>query len=207
MFVVGLTGGIGTGKSEVAAALGRLGVTVIDADREGHDAYSPETEGWRRVVDLFGNQVMAQDGAIDRRALAEQVFGDPALLKRLNEALHPLIRRRIEERLIMLANTGTRAVVVQVPLLTQAGWQDMMDEVWAVTAPERQVVKRLMVRHQTLEEEVRVRIEAQGPKEAFIEGADVVIANDGTVEKVQAKVHELWTERIEPKGEGYDRKN
>ncbi len=207
MLVVGLTGGIGTGKSEVAAALGGLGVTVMDADREGHAVYLPETEGWCRVVDLFGDEVVAADRTIDRKALGEWVFADPEQMARLDEALHPLIRRRIEERLIMLADAGTRAVVVQVPLLFQAGWQDMADEVWAVTAPEKLVAQRLMARHGLSAEEAQRRIEAQGPKAAFVEGADVVIENDGSVGELQARAHQLWVERIESKGEGYDRQN
>ena len=120
---------------------------------------------------------------------------------------HPLIRRRIEERLIALSNAGTKAVVVQVPLLLQAGWRNMVDEVWAVTAPEQDIVTRLTARRGLSVEEAERRIEAQGPREAFVEGADVVIGNDGSFEALRARARELWAERIESKGEGYDSKS
>ena len=143
MRVIGLTGGMGTGKSEVAAALAALGAEVIDADREGHLAYRSGTPGWQRVVERFGRDILGSDGQVDRSKLGSLVFGDPRALAALNAAVHPLIRERIEARLAELSAGGTGVVVLDAALLYQAGWNDRTDEVWVVTAPPEAAAERL----------------------------------------------------------------
>src|SRR5262249_44814424 len=122
--VIGLTGGIGSGKSTVAAMLADLGADVIDTDKVGHDVYRPGTPGFVQVVEAFGRDVVAADGTIDRRALAARVFGDPAALARLNAIVHPLIGFAVRDWLTRAqAERRKTPIVVEAPVLMEAGWR------------------------------------------------------------------------------------
>ena len=200
MRVIGLTGGIGTGKSTLAAALAELGASIVDADAEGHAAYRPGAPGWRRVADLFGLRVIGDAGAINRKALGDVVFNDPEAMQRLNEAVHPLIRERVEARLAALREQGARVAVLHAALLLQAGWDDLVDEVWTVTAPPGAAAERLAARRGLTPEEAQARIEAQGPQNVFVERADIIIENDGTSDDLRQKARSLWAERVESEG-------
>ena len=192
MRVIGLTGGIGTGKSEAAAALAELGAEVIDADAEGHLAYRSGTPGWERVVELFGRDILGPDGEVDRSKLGSIVFGDPAALASLNEVVHPLIRERIETRLAELAASGTGIAVVDAALLYQAGWDDLTDEVWVVTAPQEAVAERLVARRGMSGQTLRRRLEAQGTAETLASRAAVTIENAGSLRELRDRVGRLW---------------
>ncbi len=200
MRVIGLTGGMGTGKSEVAAALAELGAEVIDADAEGHLAYRSGTPGWERVVGLFGRDILGPGGEVDRSKLGSIVFGDPMALAELNEAVHPLIRERIEARLAELATGSTGVAVVDAALLYQAGWDDLTDEVWVVTAPPATVAERLGAQRGMSEPTLRRRLEAQGPTEALARRADVTIDNAGSLRELQDRVGRLWRQQILKEG-------
>ena len=200
MRVIGLTGGIGTGKSTLAAALADLGASLIDADAEGHAAYRSGSPGWRRVADLFGEGVIGSDGEIDRKALGAVVFHDAAAMRRLNEAIHPLIRERVERRLAALRAEDARIAVLNAALLFQAGWDDLADEVWTVTAPPGAAAERLAARSGLATDEAQARVETQGPQSLFRERTDVIIENDGSTEDLRRQAQRLWAERIEPKG-------
>src|SRR5437667_9786992 len=142
--VIGLTGGIGSGKSTVARILADLGAHVIDADRIGHEVYRPGTEGHASVVATFGPGVVAADGSIDRRALGAIVFREPAALARLNALVHPLITAEIQRRLAAgRADPGTPPIVIEAAILIQAGWR-FLDRRWAVTAPRGTARARVM---------------------------------------------------------------
>ena len=200
MFVIGLTGGIGTGKSEVSRLLGELGAKVIEADRVAHEAYEPGARGWREVVEAFGEGVVGADGRIDRKALGGIVFGDEQARERLNGIIHPIVRRLLKERIAELERQGTRVVVIEVPLLVEAikrqsGWTRMLDEVWVVTAPEDQAVARVRARSGLDEAAVRARIGSQATERERIEYADAVIDNGGSLEGLRREVTNLWRER------------
>ena len=195
MRVIGLTGGIGTGKSEVAKILAELGAEVIDADQEGHLSYKHGGIGWGRIVAFFGTEVLNDEGEVDRKALGEIVFGNPEALALLNSAIHPLIRQRIQRRLEELRTAGANAAVVNAALLYQAGWHDLVDEVWAVIAPASVVIPRLEARG-LAQWDARRRMEMQEPVEKLAARADVVIENTGPLEELQGKVSKLWNERI-----------
>ena len=200
MFVIGLTGGIGTGKSEVSRLLGELGAEVIEADRVAHEAYEPGARGWREVVEAFGEGVVGADGRIDRKALGGIVFGDEQARERLNGIIHPIVRRLLKERIAELERQGTRVVVIEVPLLVeaikrQAGWTRMLDEVWVVTAPEDQAVARVRARSGLDEAAVRARVGSQATERERIEYADAVIDNGGSLEGLRREVTNLWRER------------
>jgi dephospho-CoA kinase len=197
--VIGLTGGIGAGKSEVAATLGRLGAAVLDADQEGHDAYAPGTLGWRRITELFGPEMLTETGEIDRRELGQLVFSNPQAMAWLNAAIHPIIRERLSIQLDQLKALGCEVAVVDAAVLVDAGWDDLTDEVWLVAAPADKVMERTAVQRGTGQHEVHTRIIAQ---EAMIRNAtaraDVIIQNTGTIAELCAEVERLWKERNLP---------
>ena len=200
MFVIGLTGGIGTGKSEVSRLLGTLGAEVIEADRVGHEAYAPGTPGWREVVEAFGVGVLDADGRIDRKRLGGIVFGDEQARERLNAIVHPIVRQLLEERIAGLEREGARVIVIEVPLLIEAikqqsRWTRMLDEIWVVTAPVEQVVARVRARSGLDETAIRSRIGSQATERERIEHADAVIDNSGSLEGLKRKVTNLWCER------------
>lgn len=203
MRTIGLTGGIGSGKSEVSGMLAALGAVVIDADHEGHRTYERGTEGWRRVVDRFGDGILDAQGEVDRKRLAGIVFGDAAALTDLNALLHPLIRARVETRLRALRDGAVAVTVVEATLLLEAGWEDLVDEVWLVQAPAAVVTQRLREQRRMTEAQIAARVAAQRHQAAVVaRRADVVIQNDGTRERLRAEVERLWRQRIATKAQG-----
>ncbi len=191
---VGLTGGIGSGKSTVAALLAERGAVVIDADRLARDVVAPGTDGIRRVVGEFGEAVLAPDGALDRSRLASVVFADPARRAALNAIVHPLVRSRSDE---IVAGLPPDAVVVHdIPLLVENGMASRFDLVVVVDAPDEVQVERL-VRDRGLEpDDARARIAAQATREQRRAVADFVIDNSGPPEGLTTQVRELWS-RVE----------
>lgn len=193
--VIGLTGGIGTGKSEAASILASLGAVVIDADAEGHRAYAKGTIGWRRLVEIFSSGILNDDQEIDRARLGELVFANPQALAWLNAAIHPLIRQQVARAIEQHRQNGEHAVVIDAALLYQAKWDDLADEVWVVSANPATVLERLQKRGLT-PEDVRRRAEAQSGAEAALSKADAIIENSGPPEDLRARVQGLWEERI-----------
>ena len=200
MFVIGLTGGIGTGKSTVSRLLNELGAEVIEADKVAHAAYEPDTPGWQKVVEAFGEGVLDADGKVDRTALGGIVFGDEEARKRLNAIIHPIVRRLLEESITGLERDGARVAVVEVPLLIEAikqqsQWTKMLDEIWVVTAPTEQVIARVRARSGLEETAIRARIGSQVTERERNEYADAIIENSGSLEGLRCEVTNLWRER------------
>jgi dephospho-CoA kinase len=192
--MVGLTGGIGAGKSAVANRLATLGAVVIDADRLAREAVSAGSEGLAEVVAAFGPEVLAADGALDRPALASRVFGDDAARRRLEEIIHPRVRARTAE---LVAGAPPDAVVVNdVPLLVEAGLAGAYELVIVVLADEETRVARLVRDRGMTPDEAAARIRAQAGDEQRRAVADVVIVNDGTVEDLYKQVDAVWRERL-----------
>lgn len=196
MVVIGLTGGPGTGKSTVAAMLARRGAAVIEADRLGHQAYAPGTAGWEAVVRAFGPEVIAPDGTIDRRRLGALVFSDPEKLRRLNAIIHPEIRRLITVQLEKFRREGVRVVVIEAALLFEAGWDDLVDEVWVTTAPPDVAAARYAARTGLPEAEVRQRVAAQLDAAEKARRADRIIDTSGSLANVERQVDRLWNELL-----------
>ena len=194
--VIGLTGGIGSGKSTVSRFLQELGAVIIDADKVGHEAYQPNTDTWRELVAAFGGQILAPDGEIDRKKLGEIVFGRPEELERLNRIVHPRMYEMMKARIEEYRRQGVGVVVLEAAILLEAGWDRLVDEVWVTVAPESVVVQRTKERTGLSEEQIRARIHAQLSNEERTKRADVVITNDGTMEELKAKVRDLW-ERVQ----------
>ena len=195
MFVIGLTGGIGTGKTTVSEILRELGAEVISADEAGHQVYERGAEGWREVVAAFGDGVLTPDGEVDRSKLGAIVFEDAGALKRLNAIAHPRIRLSIRGRLDELRERGVAVAVVEAALLLEADWSDIVNEIWVTASSEESVIRRVMGRSRLAEDEVRARMRSQMPSGALTGHADAVIENDGSLMDLRAKVVTLWRDR------------
>ena len=192
MKVIGLTGGIGSGKSTVSRILAELGAVLIDADTVGHEAYQPGTETWKEVVAAFGQEVVAADGSIDRKKLGAIVFGDTAALERLNGIMYPRMHEMMADRIEEYRRQGVKVVVLEAAILLEAGWVSLVDEVWLTVASESAVVERAKERTGLPEEQIRSRIHSQLSNEERKKRASVVISNDGSLDELRAKVEELW---------------
>ncbi len=196
MKVIGLTGGIGSGKSTVSRFLAELGAVILDTDKIGHEAFKPDTEIWRKVVAAFGRQILTPDGNIDRRKLGETVFGNPESLSQLNQTMHPRMYNMVKAQLEEYRQQGTRVAVLEAPLLLEAGWTSLVDEIWVTTAPEATVLKRLEERSGMSQAESLTRIRSQLPSAERVRRADVVINTDCDLDELKSKVKELW-QRLE----------
>jgi dephospho-CoA kinase len=190
---IGLTGGIGSGKSTVAALLAERGAVVVDADRLARAVVEPGTPGLAAVVEAFGDGVLSADGSLDRPALAAVVFSDPEARRRLDGIVHPLVRAAALEQIAALP---PEAVVVQdVPLLVETGQASSYDLVVVVETDLDTRVARLVARGLT-EDDARARIAAQATDEQRRAVADVVLDNSGTPADLAAQVERFWAERV-----------
>lgn len=195
MLTVGLTGGIGSGKSEVSRRLAAYGAVVIDADALAREVVAPGTPGLAAVVDEFGTGVLAGDGSLDREKMAGIVFHDPDARARLNAIVHPLVGRRTAQLMAEAEGADPDAVVVHdVPLLVESGIAELYDVVVVVAcAPEVQL-RRLVEQRGMSEADARARIAAQAPLADKIAVADIVIRNDGDLAALTAEVEQVWAD-------------
>ena len=196
MFVIGLTGSIGTGKSEAARQLEALGASIISADEVGHEAYTPNTEAWEQVIAAFGDDILQDDGDIDRRKLGAIVFSDPSQLEKLNQIMHPRMARMVSDKIGVLRDQGVNVVVVEAALLFEAGWDTLVEEVWVTDSPEHIVIGRLKERNGLSEEEAKKRIHSQMGRAERIERSDFVINNSGDMADLGNAIKELWERRV-----------
>ena len=196
MLVIGLTGGIGTGKTEAALYMEFLGAALINADQVGHEAYTPHSEAWRQVVEAFGEGILQASGEIDRRSLGAIVFSDPEQLARLNGIMHPLMAGMVQDKIAGLRSEGTGVVVVEAALLFEAGWDSLVEEVWVTDSPEEAVIQRLSQRNGMTEEEARRRVSSQMDRAERLDRANFVIDNSSNVEAMQSAIDGLWASRV-----------
>jgi dephospho-CoA kinase len=191
--VIGLTGGMGSGKSTASQYLTELGAIIVDADKIGHEVYQPNTTLWRQLIKIFGNQILASDNTIDRKKLGAIVFGNPELLKKLDSLVLPTMFQIAKKRIEEARKQGVKVVILDAPTLFESKWDPLVEEVWVVVADEANVIKRAMARTGLPEEQVRSRMSAQMSNEERIKRANTVIHNNGTVEDLRKKVKELWS--------------
>ncbi|MGD0984042.1 MAG: dephospho-CoA kinase [Acidimicrobiales bacterium] len=194
MIVIGLTGGIGSGKSTVAAMLVERGAALIDADEVARDVVEPGRPAYAKVVEHFGPRVVAPDGSLDRRAVAAIVFDDPASLAELNAIVHPEVRAEIAERLASMS-TSQRVVVLDVPLLVEGGEPDPygLAGVIVVDAPLDLVLERLVETRHMDRSDAEARIANQASRSERVGRADFVIMNTGTLDELEEMVGRAWT--------------
>lgn len=190
--VIGLTGPIGAGKSTVAQMLRELGAKVLDADAIVHDEQSRGTLGYSAIVQTFGTKILGEDKEIDRRKLAEEVFGDPAKLEKLERILHPRVIARILEARKMLKDGDT--LVVEAIKLLESGLRNICDEVWVVVVPRETLLARLESRG-IRRAEADLRLRNQRSEEEFRRAADVIIENDADRARTKELVREAWVNR------------
>ena len=187
---VGLTGGIAAGKSAVAAELERCGALLVDSDALARLVLEPGTEGLAAVREAFGDRVIAADGSLDRAALASIVFADAGQRERLNRIVHPRVRRMARE---IVAQAGPDVVVVQdVPLLVETGQAEAFDLVLVVQAPREERIRRMVEGRGMSVEDAEARIAAQATDEQRASVADVVIVNDGDLERLRELTRAVW---------------
>jgi dephospho-CoA kinase len=191
--IIGLTGGIGSGKSVVGAILAELGAHVIDTDKVGHRVYLPDSEGWRRIVEAFGEDVLAPDRTIDRKRLGALVFGDAERRRRLNAIVHPLIFQEILREIAGRRAAGfTGHFVLEAPVLLEAKGTGLVDRIWVVTAPRAAIRARLLASRDLTPEEIEARAAAQLDDAERRRHADLVIENDGDLASLRAQVEAAW---------------
>ncbi|MEP6525668.1 MAG: dephospho-CoA kinase [Nocardioidaceae bacterium] len=192
MLRVGLTGGIGAGKSEVSRRLAELGAVVIDADLLAREVVGPGTSGLDEVVQHFGTGVLGRRGDLDRAALAARVFDDPGERRVLESIIHPRVRSRAAE--IEAAADRDAVVVHTIPLLVETGQAGSFDVVVAVEAPRSERLDRLMRDRGMTEEQAQSRIDSQASARQRVEAADVVIDNTGGLDALRARVDQVWND-------------
>jgi phosphopantetheine adenylyltransferase/dephospho-CoA kinase len=192
LHAIGLTGGIASGKTTVAQFFRDQSVPVIDADILGHRTYEPGTDTFKAVVAVFGDDLVAGDGTIDRRVLGGKVFGKPEELKRLTDVVWPGIRKLASEELSALEVAGNRVAVLEAAVLLEAGWEDLVDEIWVVVVDEAQAIARLATRNGLDEAAARARISSQLSNDERVEKANIVIENNGTLDDLKASIAREW---------------
>jgi dephospho-CoA kinase len=193
MLVIGLVGGIGSGKSVASAMLAELGAEVINADVVGHEVYEPGKPGFDAITAEFGAEVVGADGRIDRKKLGALVFADGGKLERLNAIVHPLIRAEIDRRIRRARDAGAvRAVVVEAAILLEAGWRSLVDQVWVISARREDVVERLAAQRGMDASETDARMAKQMTDAERRSVADVVIENVGSLDELRARLTGLW---------------
>ena len=193
MLTIGLTGGIGSGKSTVSKFLAELGAPIIDADKVGHAIYQPDGPAYQDMIDAFGRGILAPDGAIDRKKLGPIVFADPAALKRLNSIVHPKMFAQMREMVAAMRARGERKpIVIEAAILIEANWQTLFDEIWLVIASKERVIERVERDRGMKPEQTEARIRAQLSDDERRRHAALVVTNDGTLEELRAQVETLW---------------
>jgi dephospho-CoA kinase len=196
MRLIGLTGGIATGKSTVAEILEDLGAAVVDADALAHEVTARGSEAVAAIARDLGRDFVLADGSLDRPRLAERVFADQDLRARLNAIVHPRVRRLIWERVRDLASRGAQVVVIDVPLLLESRERYEVDAIWLVYAPEQVQIARLMARNGLSRAQAELRIRAQMPIEEKRRLADVVIDNTHDRAALRRQVEALYRELV-----------
>ena len=197
MITIGLSGGIGSGKTEASRILQEMGAEVISADQVGHQAYEPHTDAWKQVVETFGDDILQPDGQIDRRKLGGIVFSNPGEMAKLNAIMHPRMHTMMEEHLRELKAKGAQVAVLEAAILVEAGWISLVDEVWMLEAPEEVAVERIQQRNGLPEEEIRKRLRSQLSNEERAGYAGEVIENTGDLEALRLRLKELWNSRLQ----------
>jgi dephospho-CoA kinase len=192
MRVIGLTGGIGSGKSTVARLLAERGAVIMDLDKVGHEALKKGSQAYGEVVGEFGKEILDAGGEIDRSKLGRIVFNNHEALMRLNRIVHPAIDNSVNTEIEKYRQQGVKVVVLEAAAMLEAGKTAQVDELWVTAAPEATVFRRVLERGGLSEQEIRARIKAQLSNKERIKQADVIIDTDGTLDELKDRVKAEW---------------
>lgn len=197
--IVGLTGGIVSGKSTVAKMFRDLGTKIIDADKLGHKVILPHKPAWEKIVKLFGKELLREDLSIDRKKLGEIVFGDQRLLKKLNEITHPEIIKLIKEEIKLIKKKKDKKediLIIDAALIYEAKIDNLMDKIIVVYVEEDEQIKRLKKRDNLSAEEALKRIKSQMSINKKIKFADYIIDNSNSLDKTREQVEKIWQDLV-----------
>ncbi len=195
-YVVGLTGGVSTGKSTILKSLGELGAAVMSADDASHRLTAPGGEALGEIREAFGDAVFLPDGTLDRRTLGEIVFHDVERRRTLESILHPAVQREMLREIAKAEEAGARVVVMEVPLLYETGMDALCDEVWVAYLDDESQTLRLMNRDQLTREQAQARIRSQMPLDQKAARADIVVRTDKTAYEVHKEVAHLYKDLL-----------
>ncbi len=193
MKTIGLTGGIGSGKSTVSKTLADLGAHVIDADRVGHEIYLPGKAAWKQVTDTFGQEIVAEDHTIDRKKLGAIVFSSADALTRLNAIVHPIMFEEIRQRIHAKRAEGLASpIVVEAAILIEASWLPLADTVWVVETDKAAAITRMAEQRGMSTQDAEARITNQLSNEERRKYANVVIHNNGSLQDLEQQIRRAW---------------
>ena len=192
IYVIGLTGGIASGKSSIAKRLEKLGAQIINADLVGHSVYKPGTQAYNEIIESFGDRILDSNGSINRRSLGSIVFSDGEKLHLLNSIVWPRIMEKLKELISEMASGNVRVCVVEAALLLEAGWDDVVDEIWVSVIPEGEAIKRLGDRNGLSVEEAKKRLASQLKNKERVSRANVVLSTLWEPEYTQKQVEKAW---------------
>ena len=191
MFIIGLTGGIACGKSAVSDELRKFGAITFDIDRETYKLLQPDGELFKIYVQHFGEQIINEDGFLNRKLIGEIIFHDEDERQWINSVAHPILLNRTRDFLVRCAENGVELVVLEIPLLFEVGWEILVDEVWAVYVTENLQVYRLVERDKITPAQAVARINAQMPQSELRRRADLAIFNKGDRKNLQKKIRDI----------------
>lgn len=194
MFVIGLTGGIASGKSTVSKILAQAGAPVIDADKISHEVVMPKQLAWEKIVSHFGISIILASGQLDRAALGAKVFSNPSERKWLEELIHPLVQTAIEEAIQVCQTEKKEIVVLDIPLLYEVGWDTLVDETWVVSVDAATQLNRLVQRDNLSLLQAQKRIDSQMPLIEKVQRADYVIDNMFDLATTSEQVLKRWNQ-------------
>lgn len=193
MLTIGLTGGIGSGKSTVAKIIGEFGAPVLDADKVAHTAYAVDGPAYGAVVAAFGERILAPDRTVDRRKLGAIVFGNPEQLNKLTSIVWPATFDGIRVNVNRLRKDGARLpIIVEAAILIEANWQPLFDEIWLVRASREKVIERIERERGLKPAETEARIRAQLSDAERAKHATLIVENNGTLEELRTKLKQIW---------------
>ena len=191
MYTIGLTGGIGTGKSEVLSILRDLGASTVQADLLAHEIYSPGKPAWQDIIETFGSGILTAEQQINRKKLGEIVFADRNKLSKLNQIVHPRIFEHLKELIEKQEMAGVRLLVIEAAVLIEAEWTEMVDSVWVVKASRSIIIDRLKGKTTLSEKQINQRINAQISDAKRQEKANEIITNNGDKSELRDQVRKL----------------
>ena len=192
MLKIAITGGAGSGKSTVARMFQELGAVVLDADQAARDAVAVGAPGWQELRRRFGEEFFNENGTLNRSKLAQRVFADPETRRDLDALIHPLVAQELQRKIADLERQGLGLVLVEVPLLYEAGREKNFDQVIVVTVPKAEQVGRLEARNQRGETEIQGILQAQWPLPDKVARADYVVDNSGDLSLTRRQVKNIW---------------